>query len=41
VISALGGSPRLVVCPWCLGTGRFDPARDAQEGGPAAPVDDG
>ena len=39
VISTLGGSPQSVTCPWCEGTGRFDPARDAQaparEGHPA------
>jgi DnaJ-class molecular chaperone len=31
VISALGGDPHEVTCPWCGGTGRFHPGRDAQE----------
>jgi DnaJ-class molecular chaperone len=39
LISGLGGEPHRVRCPWCDGTGRFDPARDAQaparEGHPA------
>ena len=30
VISALGGTPQPVTCPWCEGTGRFDPQHDAQ-----------
>jgi DnaJ-class molecular chaperone len=30
VISALGGDPHEIVCPWCGGTGRFEPGRDAQ-----------
>jgi DnaJ-class molecular chaperone len=30
VISALGGTPRPVTCPWCEGTGRYDPQHDAQ-----------
>ena len=30
VISTLGGSPQTVTCPWCKGTGRFIPGRDAQ-----------
>jgi DnaJ-class molecular chaperone len=30
VISALGGEPREVTCPWCGGSGRFIPGRDAQ-----------
>lgn len=35
VISALGGDPHEVTCPWCSGTGRFEPGRDAQQ----APVE--
>jgi DnaJ-class molecular chaperone len=31
LISGLGGEPHRVRCPWCDGTGRFDPAHDAQE----------
>ena len=31
VISALGGEQHEVNCPWCGGTGRFQPGRDAQE----------
>ena len=30
VVSGLGGTPQTVTCPWCEGTGRFDPAHDAQ-----------
>ena len=30
VISALGGEPREVDCPWCEGSGRFIPEHDAQ-----------
>jgi DnaJ-class molecular chaperone len=30
VISALGGTPNPVTCPWCEGSGRFDPQHDAQ-----------
>jgi DnaJ-class molecular chaperone len=30
VVSNLGGEPHVVSCPWCDGTGRFDPAHDAQ-----------
>jgi DnaJ-class molecular chaperone len=30
VISTLGGTPQSVTCPWCQGTGRFSPGRDAQ-----------
>jgi DnaJ-class molecular chaperone len=30
VISALGGTPKPVTCPWCEGTGRYDPEHDAQ-----------
>ena len=33
--SGLGGTQHEVSCPWCGGTGRFDPARNAQEAGPA------
>jgi DnaJ-class molecular chaperone len=31
VTSALGGQQHVVTCPWCGGTGRFQPGRDAQE----------
>lgn len=27
-----GGEPHAVPCPWCGGTGRFVPGRDAQTG---------
>jgi len=30
VISTLGGSPNIVTCPWCEGSGRFVPGHDAQ-----------
>lgn len=30
VISGLGGTPHPVECPWCDGTGRFEPGHDAQ-----------
>jgi DnaJ-class molecular chaperone len=30
VISNLGGEPHEVTCPWCEGTGRLTPDRDAQ-----------
>jgi len=30
VISGKGGTPHEVTCPWCQGTGRYDPDRDAQ-----------
>jgi hypothetical protein len=33
--SGLGGTPHEVTCPWCGGTGEFQPGRDAQEAGPA------
>jgi hypothetical protein len=36
LISGLGGEPHRVRCPWCDGSGRFDPAHDAQ-----APARDG
>jgi DnaJ-class molecular chaperone len=31
LMSNLGGEPHEVTCPWCDGSGRFDPGRDAQE----------
>jgi DnaJ-class molecular chaperone len=31
VSSNLGGTAHEVVCPWCDGTGAFQPGRDAQE----------
>ncbi len=31
VISALGGQPHELPCPWCDGTGRIIPGRDAQQ----------
>jgi DnaJ-class molecular chaperone len=30
VISGLGGTPQQVTCPWCDGTGVFQPGHDAQ-----------
>ena len=30
IVSTLGGSPSTVTCPWCEGTGRFQPGHDAQ-----------
>ena len=33
VISNLGGTPRTVTCPWCGGSGEFQPGRDAQVAG--------
>ncbi|MDQ6804805.1 MAG: hypothetical protein M3065_07515 [Actinomycetota bacterium] len=30
VISALGDEQHEVACPWCDGTGRFEPGHDAQ-----------
>jgi DnaJ-class molecular chaperone len=30
VISALGGTPKPVTCPWCEGSGRFIAEHDAQ-----------
>jgi len=35
VISALGGRRREVTCPWCGGSGVFQPGRDAQAAGAA------
>lgn len=35
LISSLGGEPHEVECPWCGGSGRYVPGRDAQEAGPA------
>ena len=37
VISNLGGERREINCPWCEGSGEFEPGRDAQEKAPAAP----
>jgi DnaJ-class molecular chaperone len=31
LISNLGGEPHEVTCPWCVGSGRFEAGRDAQE----------
>jgi hypothetical protein len=31
LVSRLGGTAHEVVCPWCAGTGRFIPGRDAQD----------
>lgn len=33
VISGLGGTPSEVTCPWCDGTGQFQPEANAQETG--------
>jgi hypothetical protein len=30
VISNLGGTPQIVDCPWCEGSGTFIPEHDAQ-----------
>ncbi|HWD63842.1 MAG TPA: hypothetical protein VG405_01585 [Solirubrobacteraceae bacterium] len=35
LISAKGGTRHEVTCPWCGGSGRFQPGRDAQVEGPA------
>jgi DnaJ-class molecular chaperone len=35
VLSSLNGSPHAVSCPWCGGTGEFQPGSDAQK----APAD--
>jgi DnaJ-class molecular chaperone len=34
VISLLGGTPQQVTCPWCEGSGRFQPGHDAQAARP-------
>ena len=31
LVSGLGGQPHEVTCPWCGGTGEFQPGRDAQQ----------
>ena len=31
MISGLGGEPREVTCPWCRGSGEFQPEANAQE----------
>jgi DnaJ-class molecular chaperone len=36
VISNLGGSANRIACPWCAGSGLFDPERNAQEAAAAA-----
>jgi DnaJ-class molecular chaperone len=38
LVSGLGGNPHEVTCPWCGGTGGFQPGRDAQRSGPADDV---
>jgi hypothetical protein len=30
LVSTLGGSPHVVDCPWCEGSGRFQAGHDAQ-----------
>lgn len=35
LISGLGGDPHEVTCPWCGGSGVFQPDRNAQETGTA------
>ena len=35
LISNRGGTPHEVPCPWCDGTGRFQPGHDAQRRDPA------
>jgi DnaJ-class molecular chaperone len=37
VISALGGNPHDITCPWCDGTGVFQRGRDAQDAVVPAP----
>lgn len=37
VVSGKGGESHSLTCPWCGGTGRFDPARNAQDH-PAEPT---
>jgi hypothetical protein len=39
VISGLGGSQHQVKCPWCDGTGAFQPGRDAQQTPAEAPAE--
>jgi DnaJ-class molecular chaperone len=31
LLSSLGGTAHEVACPWCGGTGQFQPGRDAQQ----------
>jgi DnaJ-class molecular chaperone len=31
VLSSLGGEQHRVTCPWCDGSGKFAPGRDAQQ----------
>lgn len=38
VISGLGGTPHEITCPWCGGTGRFQPGRDAQDASAGEPA---
>jgi DnaJ-class molecular chaperone len=40
VVSNLGGSRSEIECPWCGGTGRRQPRRNAQEAAPAAAAGD-
>ena len=40
VVSGLGGTPHRVRCPWCDGSGRYDPAHDAQAAGGVEKVAD-
>jgi hypothetical protein len=35
-----GGTPHAVKCPWCEGTGRFQPGHDAQAAGAEADASD-
>jgi DnaJ-class molecular chaperone len=37
VISAKGGDPRPVTCPWCEGSGRVLPGHDAQQQAASTP----
>lgn len=39
VISGLGGEQRELTCPWCGGSGKRDPERDAQQAGEAMRAD--
>lgn len=34
-----GGEPHMVTCPWCAGSGKFVPGRDAQTGEVTDPAD--